>query len=131
MKHQALKVMTNRRLNLSQERIGHGTGEVTVGHRPNPGNSDGVCPPETVDELVLGVVSGLGGRRRRRSVALEQDPKLIVRRLNCEQGQKVGVCQEEVPKEPCRVSLVGCHLHLHRLRGNIGNKRQGMLSSSV
>lgn len=70
MKYQALKVMTNRRLNLRQERIRHGTAKVPVGHRPDPGNSDDVCPAKPVDELVLGVVSGLGRRRRRRSVAL-------------------------------------------------------------
>ena len=44
MKHQALKVMTNGRLNLSEERVGDGTGKVTFGHRLNPGNPDGVCP---------------------------------------------------------------------------------------
>jgi hypothetical protein len=98
MKHQALKVMTNRRLNLSQERISDGTGKVPIGHRPNPGNSYGICPAKPVDKLGPGVVSRLGGGRRRRSVALEQQRKIVGQWLTCEQGYKVGVGQEEVPK---------------------------------
>ena len=86
MKHQTLNVMAHRRLSLSQERIGHGAGKVPVGHRRNPGNAAGVCPAEPVDELVLGVVSRVGGRRRRRSVALEQQRKLVGQWLYCEQG---------------------------------------------
>jgi hypothetical protein len=52
MKHQALKMMANRRLSLSQKRIGHWMGKVAVGHRLNPGDSGSVCPTEcSISEL--------------------------------------------------------------------------------
>jgi hypothetical protein len=84
MKHQTLKVMTNRRLNLSQQRISHGPGKVKGGHPPNARDSDSVCTTKPVDELELGVVSGVGGRRGGRSVALEQQRKFVSQRLTGE-----------------------------------------------
>ena len=63
MKHQALKMMADRRLSLRQKRIGHWMGKVAVGHRPNPGDPGGVRPTKPVDELVLGVVADVSGRQ--------------------------------------------------------------------